>query len=199
MSFQFYNSCFSHHLLAGEFYIGVPHIAKTTFHRIWPLQINLPSASWWCWPYRMTHISCNVTCVCHNCNTDYFHCSAFSTDIIPRNIALATDRIKPYNVMPVYGKSLYSYTPWYTYMVNVPSTVHDHIKSYSLTHIHSKCCWSYCNGLVTLYSVFIVVHMVIYWVLVHCPSFMQFSESLILQCLWLYTVLIVLQMISVSN
>jgi len=29
---------------------------------------------------------------------------ACSTDILPENIALATQKIKPYNVMPVYGK-----------------------------------------------------------------------------------------------
>ena len=27
----------------------------------------------------------------------------FSTDIVPENIALATDENKPYNIMPVYG------------------------------------------------------------------------------------------------
>jgi len=30
------------------------------------------------------------------------------TDIIPGNMAVATDRIKPYNVMPVYGLNVYS-------------------------------------------------------------------------------------------
>lgn len=30
------------------------------------------------------------------------------TDVIPENIALATDKIKPYNVMPVYGLNVYS-------------------------------------------------------------------------------------------
>jgi len=30
------------------------------------------------------------------------------TDVAPKNIALATDRIKPYNIMPVYGLNVYS-------------------------------------------------------------------------------------------
>ena len=31
----------------------------------------------------------------------------FSSDIVPENIALATDETKPYNIMPVYGTLFY--------------------------------------------------------------------------------------------
>ncbi|KAK2180625.1 hypothetical protein NP493_435g02057 [Ridgeia piscesae] len=43
------------------------------------------------------------------------------TDIVPRNIALATDRIKPYNVMPVYGLNVYSLLKHETLVLTLPA------------------------------------------------------------------------------
>lgn len=53
---------------------------------------------WYLYTSRFSIVLCSIVLLLH----DFY--LFFSTDVIPENIALATDKIKPYNVMPVYGK-----------------------------------------------------------------------------------------------
>jgi large subunit ribosomal protein L4 len=57
------------------------------------------------------------------------------TDVVPKNIALATDKIKPYNVMPVYGLNVYSMLKHETVVLTLAAL--ERIEERLLSQMHS--------------------------------------------------------------
>lgn len=60
------------------------------------------------------------------------------TDMVPQNIALATDEIKPYNIMPVYGLNVYSMLKHETLVLTIAAL--EKIEHKLLEQMHSLDC-----------------------------------------------------------